>query len=386
MPEFIIPRDEKILTEFFEDLLLMKTEKFSAFERDEGDEKFKLNKNDLSLLHKTGIINKIFRRWFQTTWGENNWSVFFDGETPRQELSHCYSDFEAGEAMLSVGMENRGGEWRINPRLSLKSDILENGGVFTWGLNNLEAQTQNAPKFFAPVFDPSFEYFAEYMAKVKQTAKGLNSYRPPETEEGEWWMLFWSQIGISIAAGILLELPQKQIFKTALELQEYLTGIVLKFAEDKNFFIEIDRLFAFLWDILKNNDKRLAPYDEMINKSGDNKFLRSKLNNPNYLYSVKVFYNLGHIFDEKILFPADRYFGAAECVWTDRENFFGTLAHMIMLLKNGLDAPGANQKLSREEKETADYINISETAFNINRMWFAPPTAFRLLPSVERYM
>jgi len=69
----------------------------------------------------------------------------------------------------------------------------------------------------------------------------------------------------------------------------------------------------------------------------------------------------------------------------DKQSFFGAMAQTIELLKSNL-AFGIKGKLSVEEKRRMDYMGISETAFNINRVWFAPPTAFRMLPSVKKYL
>ena len=63
MPELIIPRNEKELCEIFEVLLFMDTEKFPYFEQEKSDDKYKMNKEDISLLNKTGALNRIFRRW-----------------------------------------------------------------------------------------------------------------------------------------------------------------------------------------------------------------------------------------------------------------------------------------------------------------------------------
>ena len=68
----------------------------------------------------------------------------------------------------------------------------------------------------------------------------------------------------------------------------------------------------------------------------------------NGLYSLNVYYNLGNLLDELLLFPADRYFGAVECVWTDKMNFMNDLAVGIYLLNNNLKPPSLSVKLSEE--------------------------------------
>ena len=63
------------------------------------------------------------------------------------------------------------------------------------------------------------------------------------------------------------------------------------------------------------------------------------------------------------------------------------MASTISLLKNKLTIPLSDSltKEDREEKDEFDYMGIEETAFNIKRLWFAPPTSFRFLPSIKRY-
>ena len=79
------------------------------------------------------------------------------------------------------------------------------------------------------------------------------------------------------------------------------------------------------------------------------------------------------------------YFGGVECVWTDHQNFLGAMINTGLLLKNNL-APMENRlKLNEEEKRQMDYVGVAEIAFNIERAWFAPPAAFRLLPSIKRF-
>lgn len=377
MPELIMPRNEKELCGLFEDLLFMRTEKFPGFLKEKSDDDFKLNEGDLGLLRKTGITGRIFRRWFQTTWGLNSWSVFFSGETPRQELGHYYPGPLGGNALLYVEMEERNKKWRVIPRLFLKKDIGGDGGVFSAGLKNIKLQS------LAPSFDFGFKKFAEYMLQVERLAQSLRSYNPPRDEEEKWWKLFWEQIGASLAFNIQMELPPKQLIKIAFEIQKFLDYFVQQQGRGTGDFIEIDNLFAYLWDILMGNDKRLLPYALMIDKN--EKIMDARMNEPGYLYSTKIFYLLGHIFDEKILFPIDVYFGGAECVWTDHQNFLGAMINTTLLLKNNLAPPKKVLKLNPEEKKQMDYLGVTETAFNIERTWFAPPTVFRLLPSVMRY-
>ena len=377
MPEFVLPRNERELCELFDNLLFMRTEKFTGFHKEKSDDAFKLNEHDIRLLHNTGITGRIFRRWFQTNWGNMDWSTFFSGETPRQELSHYYPDIGSGNALLFAEMKERNREWRTAPHLFLKKDIAEGGGVFTLGLKNIK------PRLSVPSFDLGFKKFADYMFHMEKTAQGLKSYNPPEDEEEKWWRLFWEQVGASLVFNIKLELPQEQLLNIAFKIQDCLDYFVRQQRGGAGDFIEIDNLFAYLWDILMDNDKRLLSYAEMIDKN--EALMDTRMSEPDYLYSTKVFFHLGHMFDEKILFPIDMYFGGVECVWTDHQNFLGALINTTMLLKNDLAVFVDNTKLSAEEKRRMNYMSVGEIALNIECVWFAPPTVFRLLPRVTRY-
>ena len=40
----------------------------------------------------------------------------------------------------------------------------------------------------------------------------------------------------------------------------------------------------------------------------------------------------------------------------------------------------------KKEKETAEFMNLDDTALVLERLWFAPPTCFRLLPVTQQYL
>lgn len=372
-----MPRNEKELCGLFEDLLFMRTEKFPGFHKEKSDNAFKLTPRDLRLLQKTGVAGRIFRRWFQTTWGNNTWSKFFDGETPRQEMGHYYPPSLGSDALLFVELKERNNGWQIAPRLFLKKSQNEDEGVFTAGLKNIKTSS------LAPSFDFGFKKFAEHMLRTEKIARSFKSYSPPKNEEEKWWKLFWLQAGTSLAFNTKLELPQKKLFIIASEIYACLDYFARQQGNGAGDFIEIDNLFSYLWDILTSKDKRILSYAEMIDKNENT--MSARMSDPDYLYSTKAFYLLGHMFDEKILFPIDMYFGGVECVWTDHQNFLGAMINTGLLLKNNL-APMENRlKLNEEEKRQMDYMGVAEIAFNIERAWFAPPTAFRLLPSIKRF-
>lgn len=380
MPDFIMPRDERELCELFDDLLFMRTEKFGV-SNEKSDSAFKPNDHDIRVLCETGATGRIFRRWFQTTWGSNSWSTFFKGETPRQELWYRYADIRNGDALLFAEMKERNNRkgWHTVPHLFLKKDIPEDGGVFTSRLKKMSSRK----KASTPSFDIGFKKFAEQMYAVEKIAQSLPSYNPPKDEEEKWWRLFWRQVGASLSFNIYLELPEEQLLKTAIEIQKCLDSSARQQGSDICNYINVDNLFAYLWEILKSNDKRLVSYSEMIDRNEER--MSARMIEPDYLYSTKVFFYLGHMFDEKILFPIDMYFGGVECVWTDHQSFFEALMNMVNLLKNDLSVSIDYTGVSTEEKRQSEYMDVGDIVFDIERLWFAPPTVFRLLPRVTRY-
>jgi len=373
--EFITPRNEYELCELFEYFLGIKNEELEPLNRTRGNP-FYLNPTSLALLSKTGIVSRIFRRWFQTNWGNQDWSKFFSGETPRQELSHRYPELLDGNIILSVKLEKYNQEWRTRPYLSIPKDTINDGGIFMSGLKNIKLQS------LAPSFDLGFKKFTEDLVLIKNKMSPAWSRKFKNDEEG-WWKIFWSQIGINLISTLKLELSTKNLLKIALETQDILNYFIQKQGGSLDDFIQIDDLFFYLWEILKKADHRLAPYEVMVDQNEETLDKNSK--EKDFLYSTKIFYLLGHNFDEKILFPIDRYFGGIECVWTDHKNFLGALLNTTELLRNKLALPKNIANLSAQEKQELDYMGIKETAFDIERTCFAPPTVFRLLPSVKRY-
>src|SRR3989338_6689661 len=116
--------------------------------------------------------------------------------------------------------------------------------------------------------------------------------------------------------------------------------------------MSFDELFYNVWRICQDFDSKLLPLDKILVR--DARTIPKILELENGEYSFSVYYNLTNLLDELFLFPADRYFGAVECVWIDKEKF-----------------PG---------------ININEKATDIYRLWFSPPTAFRILPRTLEFM
>ena len=161
------PRNEAELCTLFSDLVFMRFNK--------GLSRVKLNSPGEQRLRASTLINRIFRAWYQTTWGDTGWTDAFRGETPRQELSVRHPDIENGDAMLSVSLEefisspyigNGGGGTRLEvaPKLFTKKDLRSAGGAFLYGLAELKIQPDGV---VAPNYDPGFRAFAERLQERK---------------------------------------------------------------------------------------------------------------------------------------------------------------------------------------------------------------------------
>lgn len=326
--DFILPRNEYELCELFEDLFLMKTEKFLSTLGRRDDALFRFSEKGLKIIESSGIINKIFRRWFQTTWGDENWSTHFAGETPRQELSRLYPELNTGSAFLSVDLIKRGSNWAIEPTLDLKRN-------------------------------------------------------PPREKE---WKLFWKEAGERIVFNIVLDLPNPELTEIAQECQIYLNEFVLGQGCGIDDFLGVDKLTNGFWNIMRRHDRRLLSYENLV--SQNERKLSQNAKNPSELYSMLVFFNLGVALDEHLLCPADRYFGCAEMVWTDKMNFLGSFGRTIELANNELKMPPIKGVLenARENPSLKKLIeNMEDLNFNIMRLWFAPPTSFRFLDSARQH-
>lgn len=129
-------RNEYETCALFADLLFMNVEKFSP-ELTNDPNRIYLTDEDVALLDKTGVLNRIFRKWLQTAWLNEGDSRHFDGATPRQELAALYPDLDLGRDFITVKLQkNRNEKWSVAPvyfsRKMLKE--LGGGGVFELGL------------------------------------------------------------------------------------------------------------------------------------------------------------------------------------------------------------------------------------------------------------
>jgi len=368
-----LPRNEYEMCGFFEDLLFMRTEKFSP-ELDEAPEKsqFKLNDKEVALLNKTGVLNRIFRRWFQTTWLYEGNSKHFEGATPRQELAGLYPNLEQGWDFISVKLTKDDGKWRVSPCYFSKRWLEEEKNVFEFGLKNLK---NSKNKLVEPQLDCEFEVFVDWLSRSEKVVKEIKPERIKfESDFIKYLMLFFETAPSNIVLNCKMNLSPEKFAKASWELREYLFFLFKNQSRGKDNYWDIDDVFFNCWNILRKADKNLLKYEEAIDiKDRVEKIRQNKL----VQKSAEVLYRLGVAFDRYFLFPLDRYFGGMEVVWTDKQVFLNELAVTVSLLKNNL-------KIKRDFEAERKFLDIGDIAYDIRYIWFAPSTSFRFLDSIYR--
>lgn len=374
--EDFVPRNEYELCGFFEDLLFMRIEKFSPELRTEAENlKFKLTDEDAALLDKTGILNRIFRRWFQTTWLYEGKSNHFKGETPRQELTGLYPNLENGWDFMSVKLLRDGEQWKTAPCYFSKKWLEEERNVFEFGFKNLKSHKN---KLAEPQLDCEFEVFVGQLLRAEKIAKNINRKTKFDNDFVKYLMLFLetASSNIILNCGTNIEFTKEKFGKASFELRDYIFWLFKNQGRGKDDYWDIDDIFFNCWDILSRADKNLIPYRDVIDLG---RRIQKMDGNKLFKKSAEVLYRLGVAFDRYFLFPLDRYFGGVEVVWTDQRAFFNELAITIGLLKK-------NFKIERDFKAERKFLDIGDIAYDIKYIWFAPSTSFRFLDSIYRYL
>jgi hypothetical protein len=129
----------------------------------------------------------------------------------------------------------------------------------------------------------------------------------------------------------------------------------------------VDEIFLKMWAVLHNYfpNKLLSP--EQFNDYITNPKPWDKKEPTKSFLTRHVYYPLGVGFDKHFLFPLDRYFGLAECVWTDFENIAGDINHYFGFV---LKLAGNYGYYTAQEKR--DYALFCD-------ILLSPCTCFRML-------
>jgi len=349
-------RNEYGLCELFEILLFGRLDKF-AFDAPKKDiDKLSLTDNEIERLCQTGIVNRIFRKWFQMNWLYEGDSKHFKGATPRQELAGIYPDLASGGDYFSVKLEKQKNGWKVLPCYYAKNFLQQNGGVFEFGRRRLES---GGAALVEPQLDCEFGAFVGMLNLLGSfdAAKPLN-------------VLIEAAAGnIILNSGI--NLGEDEFFRLKDNFYECLVWILEHHPRGEDNFLDTDKVFFNIWNVFCGADKGLLPFTELV---GTREFDEKRAQkDKDYRKSQEALFKFGTAFDRYFLFPLDRYFGMAEIVWTEKETFMADLGMTNELLKN-------NFKLKRESGKQ-DLLNIDNMMADMRYFWFSPPTSFRLLDS-----
>ncbi len=364
-------RNEYETCALFADLLFMNVEKFSPELANDPDRIY-LTDEDIALLDKAGVLNRIFRKWLQTTWLNEGDSRHFHGATPRQELAALYPDLDLGRDFITAKLQkDKNGQWSVAPAYFSRRMLKESGGggVFELGLKN----KKNAKKgeMVAPHFDCEFAAFIDFLDIMEKIGKSkIND----SDEFTRYLSLFFQWAPANIILDSRLKINEEKFLKMTSELYHYFEWMFNHQKKGKDDFFGIDPVFRTIWGIFQKFNKNLAGYEEIV-MVDEKKMARFNQKNKEFRKSFEVFHRLGIAFDRYFLFPLDCYFGGMECVWTSREAFFDEMGLGIAFLKNKLNPPELNP-------EAKKYLDIGDTFFDLKYNWFVPPTAFRFLESL----
>lgn len=340
-PDFLLPRNETEMCELFEDFLR------GAFEQDT----IHLTDADLIKLNRLGILPRAFRRWYQTTWGSRNWSRHFQGETPRQELAFLHDGLNNGSIFLSIRLVKENQQYHIKPLLI---NNLDRNQLFETSRQSVKPTEAMAE----PRRDPEFSKFVTWIKECEELARVHHRFNPADPFQS--WKLFWSQAGANLVLQLGLKRPRAELLAATGQVQAFLDDALCQQGNGPDDFFEMDTIYVGIWDILRQYDPRLPPY-HVLEQKVEGKHSISE-------YAMKTSYFLGRLFDETIFFPADRYFGALEAVWTDQMNFMNDFMAMIAYLAGELELRPRFKK-DPKLKQLMDPLHL----------WYSPCTAFRIL-------
>jgi len=367
-----LPRNEYQLCELFEDLLFMRTEKFMPRDNQKESEKLKLNKKEIQLLNELGILNRIFRRWFQITWGYEGSSKYFRGETPRQELAKLYPEFNQGEAYLSIKLIQQDKGWKIIPCYFSKKILEKEGGILGYGLKNLENSKDGIVE---PQSDCEFRTFINWLKRGEKVARKIRPEIKLESEFIKYWILFLEIAPSNLVLSCQIELTGKELASLSLKFKNCLINFFSSQPYGEDNYLNTDEIVFQLWEILREF-KKMPTFKEVTRVQDRER--RERMNkDKEFKKAVEILFRLGAGFDRYILFPLDRYFGGAEIVWTDQNSFFNDFTISIFFLKKKLKI-----KTTQSQRE---FLNIEDITYNIRHLWFAPSTSFRLFGSFFQY-
>jgi hypothetical protein len=352
--EEFFPRNEFEMCSLFENLVFM--------QRDYGQGLLEIRPDEMSKqkLWESGLINLIFRRWLQTTWGINNWTDHFEGETPRQELARMYPELNKGGMHFTVGMEKEDGRWRVRPAV-FSQKVNRRDDFYDFAL---EESKKNDEEMFYPVYDKFFRRFSSWLDETIEINKKAGIKKRPVDKFEERFGAFWNNAAANVLFNLDLDIEKSRLIAITGVVQEILNRFFHDYKEEPGYFLDMDSIFEKIWIVLANADSRLMSMAEIHNQG-----MLDKKNN----YSNTVYFHLGLNIDKHILLPMERYFNGLELIWTVKDNFLADLHDTLALLKKIKNL--SNKDRFRSQKE-ADIMEEMED------IWYSPCTSFRPIGKV----
>jgi hypothetical protein len=254
-------RNEYEMCRIFGDLLFMNVEKFSPDLADDPD-RVCLTEKDIALLDKSKILNRIFRKWMQTTWLNEGDSQHFDGATPRQELAALYPDLDLGRDFISAKLQkNQNGEWAVAPVYFSRKILKEsgNGGVFELGLKNIESAKRG--EAVPPHFDCEF---AAFLGVLDISARFGRVTKKFKSDFDRYFSLFFHAAPVQVVLNSGINLEEEKFVKMTDELCRYLNWLFSHQRKEKDDFFGMDPVFRVIWGIFQKFRPSLASYEEMV--------------------------------------------------------------------------------------------------------------------------
>ena len=364
----------------------------------------------------SGTFSRFFRRWYQTTWGTESYCDFFSGTTPRQRLEreiitgHLLDDHRIfispriDQNVLSEGKgiayhyyslvysTNRKDNDCCNPS-PLFTEFSSLGRLLERGLtSNNKGVLRVSYDHYWPHFHIGDKDFLSWIVKIL-LKMGLIEFRPSEKRpvigklflnsrgkayfslepQDQFAAFFETFLNLSIANIVEAAISGTTFSKrTATEdsvriaIKKEITEVFFS-ATHSSDWICADKFFTDLWTILHRHfpNNLLSPRDfEGYIKNPERLEKREPMKS---LFTKFVYYELSLGLDKHFLFPLDRYFGMAECVWTDYKNIFQDMQIYFGLTKKLADKCG--YYFTAQDKE--DYTRFCDA-------FFSPCTCFRI--------
>lgn len=309
-----------------------------------------LERGDFVRLHQEGILDRMFRRWMQTNWSWRQWTTKIKGETPRQELGISHPGLQDGTATIALRCEEQNGVPSVIPTLL---DVGRGNALFLSGVQRGRFPS-SVPTDTERRDDAEFASFLAWMRR----GGGLTDI---ENDPYAPWRWFLNNVSTQLVAALPLIVGHAERMRLAEEIRFFLHTAVKAQGVHLDDFIFFDELFYATWEALRTCEK-IPTLDALQAQIVEERHKHTMD------HAKRLLFFLGKFFDKYVLYPADRYFGALEIVWTDQASFVGDLAAISAVWKERQPIP----------EDTASDPMLVDTV-QPAELWFSPCTAFRVL-------